>query len=72
MKSNLNTVDLLMNRAENGVQHADDGPILFEALKSAAQQHTSESEILKFLLHHIQRGYDSFYEKKRKKSAAEH
>lgn len=70
--ANLSAIDLLMSRAENGLQHADDAGIIFEALKSAAQQHTSEADILKFLLHHLSRGYESFYDKKRKKEKAEH
>lgn len=66
VSNNIHAVDLLMVRAEGGHQHADDAQVLFEAIKSAAQQHTSEADMLKFVVHHISCGYQSFYEKKRK------
>lgn len=55
---NTTQADLLMTRAENGLQWGNDAPILFAALKSAAQQHTNEADMLKFLKHHIARGIE--------------
>ena len=55
---NTTEIDNLMSRAEHGLQHAHDAQVLFAALKSAAQQHTNEADMLKFLKHHIARGIE--------------
>jgi hypothetical protein len=53
-------IDALISRVEMNGPYPDDGPILLEALKSAAQAHTKPSDILTFLRFHIERGYDSY------------
>lgn len=65
-------LDLLMTRAENGLQHANDASILFEAFKHAAQTHTVPEDTLKFLKHHLERGYESFKMKEKQKQKQEH
>lgn len=63
MNNNENILQL-MTRAEAGFQHADDAQILFEALKSAGQTHTSPQDLLKFLEHHISVGLESVRQKR--------
>lgn len=53
-------VDNIMHRAEMQVQWANDGSILFEALKDAAAVNTKPEDMLKFLRFHIGRGIESF------------
>ena len=61
----------IMHRAEMQVQWANDGPILFEALKDAAASNTKPEDMLKFLKFHIGRGLVSF-ESKRELQESKH
>jgi len=54
------SIDDIMHRAEMSTQWANDGPILFEALKDAAAANTKPEDMLKFLKFHIGRGIKGF------------
>lgn len=68
----MSSIDDLMHRAEMHVQWANDGPILFEALKDAAAANTKPGDMLKFLRFHIERGVIAFEEKRKAVEAKNH